>query len=231
MKVVILGDGLLGKELAKQTQWSVISRTKNGIDFNSLNDWKDKLFSFDVIVNCIAFTKTYDNNKQTSWDINVKALDKLIDYCNSNTKKLVHISTDYVYAGSKENCTEEDVPVHLETFYGYTKLVGDAIVQLRCNDYLLCRLSHKPTPFVYESAWTNIQTNCDYVNVIADLVVRLIKSKACGVFNVGTKTKSMYELALKTNKNVNPSFKPANVPANTTMDLTKLNNFLKSLIK
>jgi len=230
VNAVILGDGLLGKELAVQTNWDVISRKKDSIDFVDLTNWSYKLCCYDVIVNCIAFTKTYDNNKEDSWSINVKALDQLIDYCNKTSKKLVHISTDYVYAGSEENCSEEGVPVHNNTFYGYTKLVGDALVQLRSNDYLICRLSHKPTPFPYDKAWSDVQTNCDYVDVIAKLVITLIENNAQGVFNVGTETKSIYDLALRTNKSVGISHKPPQAPHNTTMDLTKLNNFLKSLI-
>jgi dTDP-4-dehydrorhamnose reductase len=229
MSIVILGDGLLGKELAIQTNWDVLSRKKDVIDFDNLSSWSYKLLCYDIIVNCIAFTKTYENNREESWSTNVEALDQLIDYCNKTSKKLVHISTDYVYAGSEENCSEEGVPVHNNSFYGYTKLVGDALVQLRCNDYLICRLSHKPNPFPYEKAWSDVQTNCDYVDVIAGLVVKLITNKSQGVFNVGTETKSIYELALKTNKEVGLSTRPPQAPQNTTMDLTKLNNFLKGL--
>jgi dTDP-4-dehydrorhamnose reductase len=230
MNAVILGDGLLGKELADQTKWDVLSRKKDGIDFADLAGWTYKLVCYDVVINCIAFTKTYEENREESWNTNVKALDELINYCNKTSKKLVHISTDYVYAGSEENCSEEGVPVHLGTFYGYTKLVGDALVQLRSNDHLICRLSHKPNPFPYEKAWSDVQTNCDYVDVIAGLVVKLINNKAQGVFNVGTETKSIYDLALKTNSSVGLSTRPPQAPQNTTMDLTKLNNFLKDLI-
>ena len=228
--VVILGDGLLGREISNQTKWDVVSRKKNSIDIKNFVHWSYKLCKYDVIVNCIAFTKTYEDNKEESWNINVKALDQLIDFCNKTSKKLVHISTDYIYAGSIKNCSENGVPVHNNSFYGYTKLVGDALVQLRCNNFLICRLSHKPFPFPYEKAWFDIQTNCDYVDIISRLVITLIQNGAEGVFNVGTEIKSIYELALKTNKNVEPSNRPTQVPENTTMDLTKLNNFLQSLI-
>lgn len=229
MNAVILGDGLLGKEIANQTKWDVISRRKDDINFTDLSSWNYKLVTYDVVVNCIAFTKTYDNNKEDNWNTNVKALDELITYCNKTSKKLIHISTDYLYAGSTSSCSEEEVPVHIGTFYGYTKLIGDALVQLRSNDYLICRLSHKPYPFPYEKAWSDVQTNCDYVNVIANLVIKLIKNNAQGVFNVGTESKSIYELALQTNKHVVPISCPEQAPQNTTMCLDKLNKFFKDL--
>jgi len=36
MKILILGDGLLGTELANQTNWDLISRTTHDLDFNDL---------------------------------------------------------------------------------------------------------------------------------------------------------------------------------------------------
>ena len=148
-------------------------------------------------------------------------MDKLIDFCNTHNKKLVHISTDYVYAGSVNNASEEDVPVHIPTWYGYTKLIGDGLVQLRCNNYLLCRLSHKPFPFPYDNAWLDVKTNCDYTPKIVDLLVKLINSNAVGVYNLGTKEKSIYDLASRTKK-VKPILKPSHFPANTTMNIDKM---------
>lgn len=223
--IVILGDGLLGSEIQKQTNWDIISRKKNNIDIKN-NDWLTLLDDYSTIVNCIAFTKTYSDDKEESWNVNVKSLDKLIDYCNENNKKLVHISTDYLYAGSKEKASEDDVPVHLNTWYGYTKLVGDALVQVRSRDYLICRLSHKPYPFPYDNAWIDIKTNCDSVDVISDLVIKLIKKDAKGVFNVGTDEKSIYGIAIKTRKDIKKSLKPESVPDDVTMNLDKLKNIL-----
>ena len=220
MNYVILGDGLLGKELHIQTGWNYVSRKKDNIDI-SKESFFSSLDEYDSIINCIAFTDTYSEHRDSNWDINVKFLDNLIDYCNQHNKKLIHISTDYVYAGSVENASEEDVPVHINTWYGYTKLVGDALVQLRSKNYLVCRLSHKPYPFPYEYAWTDMKTNGDYVNVIARLVINLVAKNATGLFNVGTEPKTIFELAERTT-GVKKSNKPDIVPNNTTMNIEKL---------
>jgi dTDP-4-dehydrorhamnose reductase len=228
MKTVILGNGLLGSEIAKQTGWAVISRSKDGVDFRQILEWSSEMLSeFDVVVNCMAYTNTYSNEDKLSWDINVKALDELCYYCEKTKKKLIHISTDYVYANSVENADETDVPVHVGTWYGYTKLVGEAIIKLRMKNYLVCRLSHKPCPFPYDKAWDDMRTNGDYVNVIASLVIELVKKDAVGLFNVGTEEKTIYDLALQT-KEVDPCKKPENVPGNTTMSVEKMKNFLST---
>jgi dTDP-4-dehydrorhamnose reductase len=226
MKTLVIGDGLLGSEIIKQTGWDFISRKSNGIDASDFESWSHLIDEYIVVVNCIGFTKTYENNKKDSWDLNVDFVNKLVDYCNINSKKLIHISTDYLYAGSVTNATEDDVPIPVNTWYGYTKLVGDALVQLRSKDYLICRLSHKPNPFPYESAWTDIHTNGDSVDVIASLVIKLIEKEASGVFNVGTELKSIYDLALKSNKDITPINKPPYVPNDISMNINKLKSII-----
>jgi dTDP-4-dehydrorhamnose reductase len=225
MNCAILGDGLMGSELYKQTSWDVFSR-KKGFDALKFDIWKDSLATYDTIVNCMACTDTYSPDKNKHWLLNVEFVDKLVSFTNKTQKKLIHISTDYLYSNSVENASEDSVPVHLGTWYGYTKLIGDALVQLRSKKHLVCRLSHKPVPFPYNLAWQNIKTNCDGVDVIVNLVVKLIYKQATGVVNVGTEVKSIYDLALKTNKNVAAINRPENVPFDTSMNIEKLKQIL-----
>jgi dTDP-4-dehydrorhamnose reductase len=219
MRIVIIGDGLLGTEIFEQTKWDLRSRKK--ANFSIYGDLSE-LDEYSVIVNCIAHTNTYESNRESHWDVNCVFLDRLIDYCNQKSKKLIHISTDYIYAGSVSNASEDDVPIHIGTWYGYTKNIGDALVQLRSKDYLVCRMSHKPNPFPYDFAWDNINTNCDYVDVIAKMVIELIKNKRTGVYNVGTDKKTIYQLALKTKDDVFPVNRNKNAPSDITMDLRKI---------
>jgi len=224
MKVLILGDGLLGKEIKKQTNWDSISRSTHNIDFKDVVSCYRYLKDYDIILNCIAHTDTYDKNKEDHWDINFKAVSRLCDWCNDNDKKLVHISTDFVYANSSNIPSENDIPVHAENWYSYTKLLGDGYIELKAKDYLIIRCGHKPTPFPYTEAYTDIIGNFDYVNVIANKIINLIKSKKGGIYNVGTETKSIYELAQKTVPSVKPSNSKKNMPKDVRMDCKKLNN-------
>jgi dTDP-4-dehydrorhamnose reductase len=227
MKNVILGDGLLGTELRKQTGWEYFSRKKDNFDISDKNIVKTPLFGYGetTLINCIAYTDTYSNDKTTHWDVNVMGIKNLIDYCNKWDCKLVHISTDYIYTNSVHNASEEDVPVHCNNWYGYTKLVSDALVQMYPK-HLVIRGTHKPYPFPFEKAWTDQVGNFDYVNKITSLIIKLIEKECTGIYNVGTEIKSMYDLATKT-KNVQPANKPLYCPSDTTMDLCKLNNVLK----
>jgi dTDP-4-dehydrorhamnose reductase len=227
MKPVILGNGILGKELAKQTGWDILSRSVNGLDLRDITTWAHLLLPYDTIINCIAYTKTYDDNKELHWDINYKAVVELVDYCNLHGKKLVHVSTDYVYTNSIGVPDENDIPVHQSTYYAYTKLLADGYIELKAKNYLILRGTHKPTPFPYNEAWTNHLGNFDYINIITDLYIKLIKKDAKGLFNVGTSNKSMYRLALETKPNVAPICnKDIRVPLDVSMNVSKLNKFL-----
>lgn len=105
MKVLVLGDGLLGKELVKQTNWDYISRKKDKFDLSDKSTYylmaktefgKVQHCDYDVIINCIANTNTYSDDKESHWDTNYKGVADLVDFCNNWKIKLVHISTDYL---------------------------------------------------------------------------------------------------------------------------------------
>jgi dTDP-4-dehydrorhamnose reductase len=219
-KVLVLGDGLLGSEIVKQTGWDYISRKKDGFDIRQ--HFLLGLDGYDVIVNCIAYTNTYSDDKELHWDINYKGVIKLSNYCTTRNVKLVHISTDYIYSNSIVQASETDIPIHGNNWYSYTKLLGDAYAQLNDKN-LIIRTSHKPYPFPYKDAWANQHTNGDYVNVISDLIIKLVNKNASGVYNVGTNEKTWFNLT-KEEFNTNPISKPDIAPENITMNINKLNN-------
>jgi dTDP-4-dehydrorhamnose reductase len=240
MRIVVLGDGLLGSEIVKQTGWDIISRKKDMFNItqpstfiNYFIDIFDGVIAskkYDVIVNCIANTNTYSPNKEEHWNVNYKGVADLVDFCNKWNIKLVHISTDYVYTNSIKEASEEDIPIHGNNWYSYTKLLADAYIELRSNNYLICRETHKPNPFPYNKAWIDQIGNFDYVDVISKLMVKLIESNSTGIFNIGTHIKSIFELASLTTS-VKITFRNPEVPGDTTMNLNKLNNALKGTNK
>lgn len=234
-KVLIIGNGLLGTELQKQSNWDIISREVDGFDITDLATFYKmtkiahgvaQYCPYDIIINCIANTDTYSNDKQAHWDVNYKGTSDLVNFCNRWKIKLVHISTDYVYSNSDNNASEESVPVHCNNWYGYTKLLSDGHVQLTCDDYIVIRCTHKPTPFQYKEAWIDQVGNFDYVNNIANIIIKLINKECDGVYNIGTDLKTMYELGSATKDDVLPALRPKHVPCNLSMDLTKMREII-----
>jgi len=225
-KVLVLGDGLLGKEMIKQSGWEYLSHNQDKFDvvtdFSHLCSLIDDVEP-DVVVNCIGYTDTYSKERDLHWKVNYEFVVNLADFCDSRDIKLVHVSTDYIYAkcegGSAKK--ESDVPVHQNTWYAYTKLISDAYVQLS-NNYLLVRCSFKPQPFPYEKAFGNVRGNFDYVDVIAGQIIELVKEDRSGVWNIGTAFKSIYDLAIQTKPDIGQWHSPK-LPT-IEMDLSKFNN-------
>jgi len=219
---LVLGDGLLGSELVKQTSWDYISRKKDGFDVSNPSSWK--FSNYKIIVNCIANTDTYSDDRESHWLVNYKFVHDLIQYCNLHKIKLIHISTTYLYSDSVDYASEDDIPIHGKNWYGYTKLLGDGLVQLLSNNYLICRCMHKPKPFPYDSAWIDQVGNFDHPDVISDIIIKCIQKDLNGVYNIGTELKSMYEFAKLTNPNVEPILAPKNAPKNLSMSIAKIKN-------
>ena len=229
MKVLVLGKGKLGGEIVKQTGWDYLCRSEHEITIDNFDEWKNRMDEYDVVVNCIANTDTYSDDKEKHWKANYELVTFLAEYCDDNGKKLVHISTDYLYQNSVDEAKEEDEPLFEHTWYMFTKLLADEYLKEHAKNYLICRLSHKPYPFPYDSAWDDVITNADYTPVISGLVIELIKNGAEGLYNVGTERKTIYELAQRTNKNVNKIISPPHVPKNISMNVSKMENFLKQV--
>ena len=185
MKNIILGYGQLGKELVKQSKWDYISREKDKFDFTNLDTYICKIYNYDTIINCIACTDTYSESREKHWGVNYLGVIQLTNYCQKYNKKLVHISTDYIYAESLSEAKETDIPVHARNWYTYTKLLADGYVQAIADNYLLIRTSFKPFPCMYREAITTQIGNFDFTHVITKYIIRLIEKDAKGVFNVG----------------------------------------------
>jgi len=224
MKILVLGDGLLGSHIISQTGWDYLSMDKDDIDV--VEDFEGLIYLIDdiepdVVVNCIGYTDTYGKDRKPHWEINFRFVVNLCDFCDSRNIRLVHMSTDYIYAQSRGGFAETDIPVHQETWYSYTKLLSDGYVQL-FDDFLLIRGSLKPTPFPYEKAFGNVKGTFDYADTIAEQIIELVRENRTGVWNIGTPSKTMYELAKQTRPDVG-EFYSSTLPS-IELDLSKFQN-------
>ena len=81
-----------------------------------------------LIVNCAAYTNVdrAESDEAAALRINAEAVHHLADAMQRVDGTLIHVSTDYVFGGNKNNtpCTEEE-PVNPTGAYGRTKLEGE----------------------------------------------------------------------------------------------------------
>ena len=229
--ILILGDGLLGSEIQRQTGWNYISRKKDGFDITNTSNWVDLIpKETKVIVNLIANTDTYSDDYYKMIDTNYKGVKLLVTFCNHRNIKLVHYSTDYVYVDSNSYASEKSI-AKPKNMYGISKLLADEYVLENGKGSLVLRGSQKIKPFPYPKAYYDVIGNFDYPDRIAELTIKMIEGGATGLYNIGTPAKSMFELAKQTNPGVEAIEAPDNFPKNVTMDLTKMDKYLTELKK
>lgn len=224
---LVLGDGLLGSAVIGASGWQYLSRREHGFNINKKSTWKGNIPNgITSVINLIANTDTYSTDINAMFETNYRAVIRLVDYCNKNNIKLVHFSTDYAYENSKPNAKETD-KTKPTTPYAMSKVLADEYIIKHSNDYLILRGAQKEDPFPYESAFTNVYGNFDYPDVIAEILVEMVRSNATGLYNIGTQTKSMFDLAKKTKPGVHESIAPDHFPKDITMNLSKMEKHLK----
>jgi dTDP-4-dehydrorhamnose reductase len=99
--------------------------------------------NFDYCINCAAYTAVdkAENETDLAFKINAEGPKNLADACQHFGCTLIHISTDFVFDGTKTNpYTEEDIPNPLNV-YGKSKLQGECYVKEQMNDYFIIRTS------------------------------------------------------------------------------------------
>jgi dTDP-4-dehydrorhamnose reductase len=150
MKVVVLGaSGMLGSAMIR-----VLSENNNLKVFGSIRSQKVKnLFSPNisnrlvqcddvtnysdlvnvfnkvqpnVVINCISLSKTLLSKPDPLLMIPIYALlpHQLAKLCSASDARLIHMSTDGIFSGSKGNYVEGD-PLDVQDFYGVTKFIGE----------------------------------------------------------------------------------------------------------
>jgi dTDP-4-dehydrorhamnose reductase len=130
--------------------------------------------NFDIAVNCAAYTNVdkAEDDKEKADLINHIGPKNLAEVCRDNNCFLIHVSTDYVFDGTKNTPyteTDETKPLGV---YGITKLNGEnAIISSGC-EYVIIR-----TSWLYSSFGNNflktmqkLTLEKDSINVVFDQV-------------------------------------------------------------
>lgn len=95
------------------------------------------------IINCAAYTavdKAESNNEQ-AYAINALGPKYLAFYAQKQNIPLIHLSTDYVFDGSKEGAYVEEDPVNPQNIYGKTKWQGEEFLRSICERHIILRTS------------------------------------------------------------------------------------------
>ena len=171
--------------------------------------------------------KVHNTNIQKSIDLNIIGTANITKVCAEKNIKLIYFSTNYVYQGSKGNYKESDSLLPVNN-YAWSKLGGESSVQLYKNSLIL-RLSMMEKPFVHKQAFANVKSSFLYHDEVAKILFKILNKK--GVLNIGGVSRSVYEFAKKSNSVVKKIYLTkkinAEIPKNSSLNISKLKNILK----
>ena len=169
----------------------------------------------------------HNTNIAKSIDLNIIGTANVTKICEKLNIKLIYVSTNYVYQGTKGNYKETD-PLLPVNSYAWSKLGGEASVQLYKNSLIL-RICMTEKPFVHKKAYANVKTSFIFHEDVVRILFKLLNEK--GIINLGGKSEYIYNFAKKFNPNVKKIYLKKNInnimPFDSTINLQKLNNILK----
>ena len=235
MKKIIItgGTGRFGSVLKNtKSKYRTFFPTKKKFNIMNLNSIRLylKLKKPDYLIHLAGLSrpmKIHDENINKSIDLNIIGTANITKACYEKNIKLIYFSTNYVYPGKKGNYKESS-PVLPVNNYAWSKLGGEASVQLYKNSLIL-RVCMTERPFIHSKAFANVKTSFAYHDEIASILFKIIDKK--GVINLGGKSQSIYNFAIKDNKYVKKIYlkKKQNLgmPYNSTINLKKINSIIK----
>jgi len=172
----------------------------------------------DIIIHAAAMTQVDDCelNQEICERINVQGTSHVIVNAEQFARKLIYISTDFVFDGERGNYSEEDDmgPVN---WYGFTKMQAESIVETCDMPWAIVR-----TCLVYGNVLTGTRTNIiswvrdslsagkpikvvsdqirtpTYVGDLVDGIMLIVKKNAEGTFHISGKDMlTPYDMAIK----------------------------------
>ena len=215
-KLLILGgSGLVGTRFIElnKDKFEIIS--PQATDVNILD--KDQLIKAfeennpEIVVNFAAFTnvqgaeKEKDNEDGMCFKLNAIGAKNIAEVCKNKAKQLIHISTDYVFDGSKGESfySEEDIPNPIN-WYGETKYIGEKNIlasgckftiirismpysakykiKLDVARFFIKQLMNKKTVYAIEDQYITPTLTDD----IAKALGLIIKEKSLGIYHIAS---------------------------------------------
>lgn len=166
MKILVTGAaGQLGSELCTvlNKDFTVIGTTRVDLDITDLKAIRDYIARVepDVVINAAAYTDVdgCEKEREKAFLVNAIGARNVAIAAREVGAKLVHISTDYVFAGKKREPYVEHDPPGPINLYGWSKLVGEWMVR-----------EQNPRTFILRVAWLYSARRKNFVKTMLKLV-------------------------------------------------------------
>jgi len=152
MKVLITGKGgQLAWELEKLAPKEVelLSYSANELDITNAKQVNQRIREFkpDVVINAAAYTAVdkAESDSEVAYAVNDLGSEYIANACKKVSAKLIHVSTDFVFDGTKTTPYQTDDTTNPINVYGASKLAGD----IKINEILHEQATIIRTAWVY----------------------------------------------------------------------------------
>lgn len=225
MKSVLVtgGSGLIGSYFLKTysnkiKDNQIIAPSHQDMDITNIDSIKGYFDKYQpsAVIHFAAFRNATEAEKQRGdkngsvWKINVEGSNNIARVCQKGKCFLIHISTDYIFAGDKRNpgpYHEKDQSKdadNLLSWYGVTKREAERRVLENLDDVSITRICNITRPgnvleldYVGKILWLynkgkiysmfNDQSlTLTYIPSLGELIVKLLLSKKGGIYHVST---------------------------------------------
>ncbi len=181
MRILITGAyGQLGSELKVQSEnfptWEFLFTDVDSLDITSEAAVQHYFAgnNVDMVINCAAYTAVdkAESDIETASNVNALAPAILAKYSKLSGAKIIHISTDYVFAGNACRPYEEINEVDPQGVYGETKLIGEKYCRRENPNSIIIRTSWLYSSFGNNFVKTMLRLGSERekINVVFDQI-------------------------------------------------------------
>lgn len=145
MDILVTGAaGMLGQDVVRSLQASghrVTATDLPEVDILDPRSCEQAVAGHQVVVNTAAYTAVDDAeaHEPVAFAVNAVGPSVLARAAAAAGCRMVHVSTDYVFAGDATSPYAEDAPMRPRSAYGRTKAAGEWAVRAECRDSLIVR--------------------------------------------------------------------------------------------
>lgn len=166
-KILVTGaHGQLGSELqmiASRYPFQFFFTDAKNLDItrkDQIQHFFESKGSLDYCINTAAFTAVdlAESDKLKAFEVNVSGVSKLASVCAEHGTTLLHISTDFVFDGTRPMAYPEESPTSPLGIYGTTKAQGEREA-----------LRNNPKTIVLRTAWLYSEYGSNFVNTMLRL--------------------------------------------------------------
>jgi dTDP-4-dehydrorhamnose reductase len=124
----------------------------------------------DIVINAAAYTKVdqAESDETTAKLVNASAPALMAEACKTIGAPLIHISTDYVFAGDGTKPYMEDDPVAPQGAYGRTKELGERAIRQALDRHIILRTAWVFSDTGQNFVRTMLKLNRDLIRVVDD---------------------------------------------------------------